>query len=87
MKHLVFDVRSLTELKAVVQKLANNPVIAEASTLLLHVFTCSIDPQYVVEMRQIIKSALPKAIIVGASAGGQIIKDKICTQTTALSVF
>ena len=87
MKHLVFDVRSLTELKAVVQKLANNPVIAEASTLLLHVFTCSIDPQYVVEMRQIIKSALPKAIIVGASAGGQIIKDKICTQTTALSVM
>jgi len=86
-KHFVYDIKSLDELKKVVRELKQDPAVAKASAVLLHIFTFSTNTQYIDEMKQIIKTALPQAIIVGASAAGQIIKDEICSQTTAISVM
>jgi diguanylate cyclase (GGDEF)-like protein len=86
-KHFVYDVGSLDELKDIVKSLAQEPAVSTASALLFHAFTFSVDINYINEMKQIIKETFPKAVIVGASSVGQIIKDKICTQTTALSVM
>lgn len=87
MKHFVYEIKSLKQLKTIVRQLAQDPVVATASAVLLHVFTYSTDTQYIDEMKQVIKAALPQVIIVGASAVGQIIKDKIRSQTTAISVL
>ncbi|MFA6850417.1 MAG: GGDEF domain-containing protein [Selenomonadaceae bacterium] len=86
MQQYVYAGDSIAELQEKMQDIQQNKAILDAASILVQIFTSSVDQYYIEKLLQSVHSILPQAKVVGSSTSGEIENDKCLYHHTVITI-
>lgn len=87
MRNYTFDVKNINDLELNLKKLSLDKEVVESNSMLFHLFTFSLDIDFIKRTNKLVASYFPAAKLVGSSTSGEITDGEINEQTIAVSLI
>ena len=87
MKHFVTSVDTAIALDQFLQRAEVAAATASARSLLIQIFSGKVADNWIEALTQQLQTALPSAVIVGATSSGEIVEGEIKSHSTAISML